>query len=655
MSSTEAKALAPGEPLLKVTDLNVRFSTPDGEVHAVRDLSLNLAAGETLGIVGESGSGKSQSMMSMIGLLAANGRATGSATYRDQELLGMPAGQLRRIRGRRIGMIFQDPMTSLNPYMTVFDQMSQVLIHHEKLGRREARTRCVEMLEAVRIPEPKRRIDMYPHEFSGGMRQRVMIASALLCRPDLLIADEPTTALDVTVQAQILELMKDIRRDFGTAIILITHDLGVVAGLCERVLVMKTGQLVESGPVDDIFYRPQHAYTRALLAAVPRLDEVEIRRLASIEAEEAARDAAGTDEGETVDDTGAGADSTIIPRHEPDLEAAPLLEVDDLRVHFRIAPAGVFGSSQLLKAVDGVELALHRGETLGVVGESGCGKSTLARAVLRLVPATTGRITLLGDDITGKDKKAMRAHRRDMQVIFQDPLASLNPRMTVGDIVAEPLWTHAPRMGKVEVRQKVGDMLARVGLGPQFINRYPHEFSGGQCQRIGIARALVLEPELIICDEPVSALDVSIQAQIVNLLMDIQAEMNLSLVFIAHDLAVVRHISHRILVMYLGRVVEISDRVNLYERPMHPYTQALIRSVPIPDPHKERNKPHAPLQGDLPSPVDPPSGCTFRTRCPHAVERCAAETPALRTLAGSLVACHEAERVRAAIDRGEAA
>jgi len=643
MSRDETKALAPGEALLKVTDLNVRFRTADGEVHAVRDLSLQLAAGETLGIVGESGSGKSQSMMSMIGLLADNGAASGSASYRGEELLGMPAGKLRRIRGRRIGMIFQDPMTSLNPYMTVFDQMSQVLIHHEKLGRREARARCVEMLEAVRIPEPKRRIDMYPHEFSGGMRQRVMIASALLCRPDLLIADEPTTALDVTVQAQILELMKDIRREFGTAIILITHDLGVVAGLCERVLVMNGGREMESGPVDDIFYRPQNAYTRALLAAVPRLDEAEIRRLASIAADDAAEKATAEAAGE------------VITRHEPKLDAAPLLEVDDLRVHFRIAPATVFGRSQLLKAVDGVQLSLHPGETLGVVGESGCGKSTLARAVLRLVPATTGRITLLGDDITAKDKKAMRAHRRDMQVIFQDPLASLNPRMTVGDIVAEPLWTHSPGMPRAEVRKKVAAMLERVGLGPQFINRYPHEFSGGQCQRIGIARALVLEPELIICDEPVSALDVSIQAQIVNLLMDIQAEMNLSLVFIAHDLAVVRHISHRILVMYLGRVVEISDRVNLYERPMHPYTQALIRAVPIPDPHKERNKPHAPLQGDLPSPVDPPSGCTFRTRCPHAVERCASETPALRILGDSLVACHEAERVRAAIDRGEAA
>ena len=606
--------------LLTVNGLNVRFKTTDGEVHAVRDLGFELARGETLGIVGESGSGKSQSMMSLIGLLASNGRASGSARFDGTELIGMPLHQLRKVRGRRIGMIFQDPMTSLNPYMTVFDQMSQVLAHHEKLGRKASRKRCVELLDAVHIPEAAKRVDMYPHEFSGGMRQRVMIASAMLCRPDLLIADEPTTALDVTVQAQILELMRDVRRDFGTAIILITHDLGVVAGLCERVLVMHGGEEKEAGPVNDIFYRPQHAYTRALLAAVPRLDKVESGRLAALS---------------EADDTPAP-----IARVEPDMTAPPLLDVSDLRVHFKLAPETTFGKTRLLKAVNGLELQVRPGETLGVVGESGCGKSTLARAVLRLVPATTGRVSLLGEDITDKDKKAMRVHRRDMQVIFQDPLASLNPRMTVGDIIAEPIQTHFPRMPRREVRQKVEAMLGRVGLGPEHINRYPHEFSGGQCQRIGIARALVLEPKLVICDEPVSALDVSIQAQIVNLLMDLQAEMHLSLVFIAHDLAVVRHISHRIMVMYLGRVAEVADRVTLYEQPMHPYTKALIQAVPIPDPDKERNKPHAPLQGDLPSPVNPPSGCAFRTRCPIAEARCATETPELRRVKDHLVACH---------------
>ena len=621
--------------LLEVDKLNVRFHTPDGEVHAVRDLGFSLDRGETLGIVGESGSGKSQSMMSLIGLLASNGRAAGSARFDDQELIGMPIKALRRVRGRRIGMIFQDPMTSLNPYMTVFEQMAQVLAHHERLGRKQTRARCIELLEKVHIPEAAKRVDMYPHEFSGGMRQRVMIASAMLCRPDLLIADEPTTALDVTVQAQILELMREVRRDFGTAIILITHDLGVVAGLCDRVLVMHGGEEKESGPVDDIFYRPQHAYTRALLAAVPRLDRAEIKRLALLDA------AAAASGGEALPGEGAAAEETFV-RREPDYSAAPLLEVDDLRVHFKLAPETTFARPRLLKAVDGVNLDLRPGETLGVVGESGCGKSTLARAVLRLVPATTGSVCLLGEDITAKDKKAMRIHRRDMQVIFQDPLASLNPRMTVGGIIAEPLWTHFPAMPRREVRQKVEAMLGRVGLGPEHVNRYPHEFSGGQCQRIGIARALVLQPKLVICDEPVSALDVSIQAQIVNLLMDLQAEMNLSLVFIAHDLAVVRHISHRIMVMYLGRIAEIADRNALYEQPMHPYTQALIRAVPIPDPQKERAKPHAPLQGDLPSPVDPPSGCAFRTRCPIAVGRCAIETPELRRVGDHLVACHEA-------------
>ena len=613
--------------LLSVQGLNVRFQTPDGVIHAVRDLDLALAPGETLGIVGESGSGKSQAMLSLIGLLASNGRSSGSARFDDQELIGMPAGRLRRIRGSRIGMIFQDPMTSLNPHLTVFQQMSQVLIHHEKLGRKAARSRCIELLEAVHIPAASRRLDMYPHEFSGGMRQRVMIASALLCRPDLLVADEPTTALDVTVQAQILALMRDLRRDFGTAIILITHDLGVVAGLCERVLVMNSGEGLESGPVDDIFYRPRHSYTRALLAAVPRLDEREIQRLAATSAE------------------GATSPVTVEapPRREPDVSAPLLLEVRNLQVHFRLHPEAIFSRPRVLKAVDGLNLELRPGETLGVVGESGCGKSTLARAVLRLVPATGGTICLLGANITTKDRRAMRVHRRDMQIIFQDPLASLNPRMTIGDIVAEPLWTHQPSLARREQRHKVEAVLGRVGLGPELVNRYPHEFSGGQCQRVGIARALVLKPQLVICDEPVSALDVSIRAQIIDLLMDLQAEMGLALIFIAHDLATVRHISHRIMVMYLGRVVEVADRIELYERPVHPYTQALIRAVPIPDPEQERRKLRAPLEGDLPSPLDPPSGCVFRTRCPIAEQQCAEAVPELRRVAGRLVACHKAE------------
>jgi peptide/nickel transport system ATP-binding protein len=608
--------------LLDVRDLNVRFDTPDGEVHAVRNLSFSLARGETLGIVGESGSGKSQTAMSLIGLLADNGRADGVADLDGENLLAMSDAALRRIRGRRISMIFQDPMTSLNPYLTVADQMTQVVREHEKLSRQAARARCLELLEAVRIPEASERLDAYPHELSGGMRQRVMIAASLLLNPEILIADEPTTALDVTVQAQILELIADLKQRFETSIVLITHDLGIVAGTCDRVLVMHGGELKEQGGVRDIFYSPRHEYTRALIAAVPRLDEERSERLAAVGAAGSAEDSAR--------DASVAAAST-------------LLDVDDLKVYFNVQHGGLWGERRDLKAVDGMSLTLKRGETLGVVGESGCGKSTLARAIMRLVPATAGRVCLLGQDLAALDRDAMRAARRDLQVIFQDPLASLNPRMTVGDIVSEPLWTHYPELEAKEVRRRVVDVLGRVGIAGRELNRYPHEFSGGQCQRIGIARALVLEPKLIVCDEPVSALDVSIQAQIVNLLMDLQVELGLALIFIAHDLAVVRHISHRVMVMYLGTAVEIADRVSLYDRPAHPYTRALISSVPIPDPDKEHSRRRELLSGDLPSPISPPSGCRFRTRCRFAQTRCAAEPPPLRPLGATLVACHFAE------------
>ncbi|NNC64372.1 MAG: ABC transporter ATP-binding protein [Gammaproteobacteria bacterium] len=611
--------------LLDVKNLNVRFDTPDGEVHAVKDLSFSLDLGETLGIVGESGSGKSQSVLSLMGLLADNGRADGVAQFDGHDLLTLPEAKLRRMRGRRISMIFQDPMTSLNPYLTLADQMIQVVREHEDVSKRAARSRCLEMLEAVRIPEASDRLDRYPHELSGGMRQRVMIAASLLLNPEILIADEPTTALDVTVQAQILDLMRDLRERFETSTILITHDLAVVAGTCERVLVMQGGELKEQGEVSKIFYEPQHAYTQALLKAVPRLDEERVERL--LGGGESVAAAAGP----TAVGSAAGAD--------------PLLAVDDLKVSFRVHAGGFWGHTRELKAVDGVDLELAPGETLGVVGESGCGKSTLARAILKLVPLSGGRVCLMGRGLDELDKAQMRKMRSELQVIFQDPLASLNPRMTVGDIVSEPLWTHRPELDKSAVRARVVEVLKRVGLEGRELNRYPHEFSGGQCQRIGIARALVLEPKLIICDEPVSALDVSIQAQIVNLLMDLQADLGLSLIFIAHDLAVVRHISHRVLVMYLGAAVEIASREDLYDRPSHPYTRALISSVPIPDPDKERSRVRELLSGDLPSPMDPPSGCRFRTRCRHAETRCAQERPELRSVGQSQVACHRAEEL----------
>jgi oligopeptide/dipeptide ABC transporter ATP-binding protein len=598
-------------PVLAVEALNVRFATPDGEVHAVKDLTFALREGETLGIVGESGSGKSQSLLALLGLLAANGRVSGTALFDNRDLLKLGERELRGVRGRKISMIFQDPMTSLNPYLTIESQLVQVVRAHERVSVKAARARCIEMLEAVAIPEAAARFKRYPHELSGGMRQRVMIAASLLLGPQVLIADEPTTALDVTVQAQILELMKDVKRRFGTAIILVTHDLGVIAGLADRVLVMHGGELKEQGAVEDIFYRPHHDYTRSLLAAVPRLD--------SASRTPAAAEARG-------------------------VSAAPLVEVRDLQVHFAVPAASGFGR-RTLKAVDGVGLTLAPGETLGVVGESGSGKSTLARAVLKLVPATAGRISVLGTDVTGLSAARLRPLKRELQVVFQDPLASLNPRMTVGDIVAEPLWTHLPELTAAATRAKVVEMLRRVGLTGRELNRYPHEFSGGQCQRIGIARALVLEPKIVVCDEPVSALDVSIQAQIVNLLIELRAELGLALIFIAHDLAVVRQISHRVLVMYLGRVMEVGPRHELYEQPLHPYTRALLSAVPLPDPRAERARPRELLSGDLPSPITPPSGCRFRTRCRYAIERCAAETPALRRFGETLVACHRVEEL----------
>ena len=636
--------------LLEVRNLDVRFDTPDGEVHAVRNLSFELDRGETLGVVGESGSGKSQTVLSLIGLLADNGRASGAALFDGQDLFNLSPAALRSIRGRRISMIFQDPMTSLNPYLTVAEQMVQVVREHDRTTRNAARDRCLGMLEAVKIPDAAARLDCYPHELSGGMRQRVMIAASLLLDPQILVADEPTTALDVTVQAQILELMKDLNRRRGTAIILITHDLGVIAGLCERVLVMHGGELKERGNVRDVFYRPRHAYTKALLKAVPRLDAEQVERLAPAADTSATHARAAPAQAADVREAvaqGSDAQGSDAQGPEAAAQSAPetdssLLSVYGLKVHFPVRTGGWLGGKRPLRAVDGVNLDLRPGETLGIVGESGCGKSTLARAILRLVPATAGNVCLLGLSMGDLDKRALREMRRDAQVIFQDPLASLNPRMTVGNIVSEPLWTHFPELGADEVKARVAEVLRRVGLTGRELNRYPHEFSGGECQRIGIARALVLKPRVIICDEPVSALDVSIQAQIVNLLMDLQAEFGLALIFIAHDLAVVRHISHRIMVMYLGRIMEVASRRALYETPRHPYTRALISAVPIPDPDKERGRDRELLPGDLPSPIDPPSGCRFRTRCRFALERCRTEVPELRRLEDSVVACHRA-------------
>ena len=594
----------PATPLLDVQDLAVRFTTPAGPLMAVDRISFRLAQGESLGVVGESGSGKTQAAMALLGLIASNGEASGSARLAGTELIGRPERELQRIRGARIGMVFQDPMTALNPFLTIGRQMALALRRHRDLGQRAALTECERMLDAVRISNARQRLGQYPHELSGGMRQRVMIASALLCRPEILIADEPTTALDVTVQAQILALLNELRAEFGTALLLITHDLGIVAGNCERMLVMQHGRCEEQGPVDQVYASPTSDYTRRLLAAAPRLDKPR----------------------------------SLQPPLPPD--APVVLAARDIQVRFKLPPASLFGRARSLHAVNGVSLELRERETLGIVGESGCGKSTLARALLRLVPLHAGTVSFLGRDLSALKAEALRQSRRDLQLVFQDPLAALDPRMTIRDIVAEPLTTFEPQLPATEVTARVTEMLEAVGLEVAHLRRYPHQFSGGQCQRIGIARALVLRPKLLVCDEPVSALDVTVQAQIVNLLADLQQRFGLTMIFIAHDLAVVREISHRVMVMYLGRAVELAAVERLYESPEHPYTRALLAAVPVPDPGTERRRERVPLGGEPPSALEMPSGCAFRTRCAYAVGRCAEERPGLREYRGAAVACH---------------
>ncbi|MBH5318798.1 ABC transporter ATP-binding protein [Paenibacillus sp. GSMTC-2017] len=540
--------------LLKVNQLSVSFFMRDKEVEAVRNVSFEVKEGETLGIVGESGSGKSVTARSIMRLLPSppSMMKGGEVLFKGENLAYKTDSEMEAIRGKDIGMIFQDPMSSLNPTMRIGKQIEESLIKHRKLSKAEARKEAIEMLKLVGIPNSEERYYQYPHEFSGGMRQRVMIAIALVCRPSLLIADEPTTSLDVTIQAQILHQMKDLQKRLGTAIILITHDLGVVAGMCDRVVVMKDGEIVETGTTEEIFENPQHPYTLKLLHALPRLDEKKKPKLVS-----------------------------AISRDKDDV---PILQVRSLKQHFDM------GKGHIIKAVNDISFDIWAGETIGVVGESGSGKSTTGRTILRLNEATSGEVLFKGIPLQQLNRSEMKIMRRHMGMIFQDPYASLNPRLRVVDIIGESLDVHGLVASKKERLKRVEELLDLVGLNESHAMRYPHEFSGGQRQRIGIARTLAAEPEFIVCDEPLSALDVSIQAQIVKLLEELQQRLGLTYLFIAHDLSMVKHISDRVAVMYKGRIVELAESEELYANPIHDYTKSLLAAIPVPDPRIESKK-----------------------------------------------------------------
>ncbi|MGG0825122.1 ABC transporter ATP-binding protein [Paenibacillus turicensis] len=542
------------DSILQVKNLTVSFQGREQEIEAVRGVSFEVKRGETLGIVGESGSGKSVTARSIMRLLPSppSFMKDGEVIFLGQDLAQYSEKEMEAIRGKDMGMIFQDPMTSLNPTIKIGKQIAESLIKHQKLSKKEAKKEAIEMLKLVGIRDSERRFEQYPHEFSGGMRQRVMIAIALACRPALLIADEPTTALDVTVQAQILNLMKNIQERFGTSIILITHDLGVVAGMCDQVLVMKDGVIVERGSTTEIFENPQHPYTLKLLHALPRLDDKKKPK----------------------------ATPTVITGGN----AKPILQVNSLSQHFNL------GKGNILKAVNDISFHIHEGETLGVVGESGCGKSTTGRAILRLHEPTQGDILYQGVAVNRLKAAEMKVMRKHMQMIFQDPYASLNPRLKVLDIIGEALDVHQLGGSKEKRKYRVEELLDMVGLDPAFASRYPHEFSGGQRQRIGIARALAVEPKFIVCDEPLSALDVSIQSQIVKLLEELQQRLGLTYLFIAHDLSMVKHISDRVAVMYMGKIVEMAESEELYSNPQHEYTKKLLSAIPVPDPKIESQK-----------------------------------------------------------------
>ncbi|HET6184717.1 MAG TPA: ABC transporter ATP-binding protein [Acetobacteraceae bacterium] len=664
------------EPLLQVENLHTWFFTDAGVVRAVDGVSFALARGETLGIVGESGSGKSVTAKSVMRLLEEPARIVeGSIRFRGRELTRLSEDEMRAIRGAEIAMVFQDPMTSLNPVLRIGRQLVETMTAHGRFLPAAARGRAAALLGRMGIPSPERALNSWPHQFSGGMRQRAMLAMSFSNQPALILADEPTTALDVTIQAQILDLLRGLNVDLGTAVLLISHDLGVIANLCRRVLVMYAGEVVEEGRPEDLLSDPRHPYTWALLHAAPRLDAPDAgdRRLATIEGQPP--DARAWPEGCRfrarcpfaaaacarhpallqiaegraarcwVTQAGARLEpprphaAAAAPR--PEAAPRPLLEIRGLVKHFVLPRDSFLEKHRVLRALDGVDLDVFAGETVGLVGESGSGKSTLARVVMRVEEPTAGSIRFDGWDISHLSQARIRPLRRRMQMIFQDPYASLNPRMTVGEILSGPLRLHRLTADESATRARVGALLDMVGLPATAAARFPHEFSGGQRQRVSIARALAMEPVFIVGDEPISALDVNIQAQIINLMIDLQERLGLTYLFIAHDLAVVRHISDRIVVLYLGQVVEIAPSAALFARPLHPYTATLMSAVPVPDAVAERARRRIILRGEIPSPTDPPTACRFRTRCPAAAARCAEEVPPLAEASpGHFVACH---------------
>jgi len=599
------------EPLLQVEGLEVEFLTRRGTVDAVRGLSFDLGPGTAMGLVGESGCGKSVTAMALMGMVQLPGRLkAGRVRWKGRDILGPGSDAYRReVCGRDIAMVFQDPMTSLDPLFTIGSQIAEVLRLHRGLSVVAARDRAVELLDLVQIPKPAQRVDQYPHEFSGGMRQRALIAMALAAEPDLLVADEPTTALDVTVQAGILDLLADLQQRLGLSVLMITHDLGVVAKLCHRVAVMYAGEIVEDGPAATMLHAPGHPYTAGLLSATPSLSDTR-DRLTTIEGQPPdlrlprtacpfrprCRNAVvscavapdllakarhpGRLACHNPVEVPRAAATGAVARPAVRSDAEPLVRVEDLTVRFAIGKQPIFGAARTMTAVDGVSFDIYPGETLGLVGESGSGKTTTGRALLRAAPISSGRVLFDGQDIGTLKPRALRNLRRDMQLIFQDPYSSLNPRMTVAQIVSEPLIVHGIERDPARLAARVAELLDLVGLPGDAAERHPHAFSGGQRQRVGIARALTLEPRLIIADEPVSALDVSIRAQVVNLMQDLQERLGLTYLFIAHDLAVVRHIADRVAIMQAGRIVEIGTVQQVYTDPQHPYTRQLLASVP---------------------------------------------------------------------------